>query len=318
MKIASALFLTLLLNGCSTASKPVSFATDQYHWRHLAQATSAPTLAASRTDAIPEIVHLKNGETVPHSLFGKFDSRKIARSLNYKIYQDREMAEAEKTGADAAYDYEGDSLIELAFPEKYLDSIAQNGFLNQHQLGHTQGVPCPSCRAEREDIMLGYKLEEIYMPGIDNPVNKVRPKYAFLILPGLPPESSLTEDLSSMYGNDFAVMKDDVKDRTTFTVGDSLAEAKTASDTHTLRFSSKTPLSNENNRYHTYVEAQIWGELTFADVEYVIVGCFSPSDPVFIAKLKALGKRVFSCRKTQGRTREDRVSVVKIEKDEEL
>ncbi|MGZ3693824.1 MAG: hypothetical protein ACXWQO_06460 [Bdellovibrionota bacterium] len=252
-------------------------------------------------DLIPEIMNMKENETVPPEVFAKHDSKKIALTLNYKLYLDQEKADADKI-PKGTYDFLNDTEIQLAFQERTFDAILKNGFLNQHQIYDSGGNLEPNNRAYEENRQIGFKLEEKYEKwNYGANVNKVRPKYGYYGL-----QTGSLDDhpiqsrhgINKRYGNVFAVFNSDVKDRTTFTFDDSLDRMYGKEDMHTARFKTEKPLKKlERESEPTYVEAQIWGELGIKDVNHFLVNCegWPKVSDATIAKLKSTGKPVQEC-----------------------
>lgn len=258
----------------------------------------APTLAEAGAAPIPAITTLPDGAVVPRTVFLEHDPADIGESLvlrhhlRYEATQPRDRP--------SLIDYQNGTAIQLLFQEKHLDSIAERGFLNQHQIGSSGGMYDPAERAAQEDHLLGITLEAEYGRGSENPANQVRPKYAFLSLKDIPLAQhpmivSNAGLINSMYGNVFAVFSDAIKARTTFTMNDSLGMEKPA-EVYTLRrkvLSADDPATHANG----YMEAQVWGPLGMRDVHHFIVNCegFRPIGAEALAKLRRLGKPVYGC-----------------------
>jgi hypothetical protein len=145
------------------------------------------------------------------------------------------------------------------------------------------------------------RLEYSYQGGMDNPINQVRPKYAFLAFQR-DTNGQQNEHLDRVYGNVVAVFKNEVKDRTTFTPVDSLNGNFDASGNlgsgkvpaYTFKYRANAPLSkipDPTDANTDYWEAQVWGKLGVRDVSYFLVGC--PGD-------EAIGKDAFESLKSTG------------------
>lgn len=222
---------------------------------------------------IPEIMNLKAGETIPPEVYEKYPLKQVALTIVYKKYAEDEEKEGEKI-KHPAYDYFGGTEIQLAFQESIIASIAQRGFLNTHQVNSMEAVR--RGRAALEDGFLGYHLDASFPPGASA---NVRPKSAYLSLLASNPEknpwnkdSPDNHELSlAAYGNILAVFNDDIKNRTTFTMGDSVLSRPDKQGVRTLRFKSEKLLKMIPGEH--YIEAQIWGPLTINDVHHFIVNC---------------------------------------------
>ncbi len=260
---------------------------------------------------IPEIMNIQPGETIPPEVFKKYPPKEIALSVVYKKYVEDEKHDSEKT-KNPAYDYFQDSEIQLSFSDEIIESVAKNGFFNTHQINalrHTDFSESTSkARARAEDAFVGYHLETSSSPTISA---SLRPKSAYLSLrAGKAEDNPLNKagpgdnDLAiGGYGNVFAVFKDDVKNRTTFTMGDSLLSFPGKTAVRTLWFKSAQPLQMTPGG-GPYVEAQVWGPLTVEDVDHFIVNCnekvSATGTPGIIpsaslAKLEKLRVPIFDC-----------------------
>ncbi|RYZ81621.1 MAG: hypothetical protein EOP04_23600, partial [Proteobacteria bacterium] len=174
-----------------------------------------PASHFSAEDLIPEVMNLAQGAVVPKEVYLKYDARKIGVTITQKIYKEMEQEASDKV-EKPALDFLNASAIQMAFNHQNIDSIAERGFLNQHQYKSSNGALDPKMRANAEDSFLGYKLEETYEENLANPANKVRPKYSYLGLPDTDfknhPMYKGHAALSPYYGNVFAVFAPEVKD----------------------------------------------------------------------------------------------------------
>ena len=94
-----------------------------------------------------------------------------------------------------------------------------------------------------------------------HPFHQLRPKYAFLA----PSEKTR---LPTDYGNVYFVLKHRVKDRSTFTVGDSLNNrSQNRTNNRAFSFDYPTLLDLEDREYY---ETQIYGDLNIGDVYEVV------------------------------------------------
>ena len=233
---------------------------------------------------IPYFLGLKDGDWIPNHVAEQYDSRIVAASLVRRMGK-----EENDLASDPDYDFYRDSKIQIAFWERLIEPIANGCFKNQHQTHSSGGMYDGYSRAALENRMIRLKLEPSYDGDPANPVHKIRPKYAYLGLQK--PKPSVRTRFDSIYGNIVAVFKDEVKDRTTFTPGDSLVVD--ASETRTLHYRSATPLELQA----VYWEAQVWGELCVRDVDYFLVDCEYLSDVSAqgIERLKALRRPIYKC-----------------------
>ena len=222
-----------------------------------------------------------------------FDSRVAARELISKI-ETQDLNRPLDPNVPT-YDFYNDSKIILAFQMKYFPLIKKNGFLNQFQVNHSINMDRKN-RQKVEDELSGTKLKRY--KSLKDPYNYLRPKYAYLTLDK---ESGYKATggihINSNYGQIYAKFKDEVKDRSTFTGGDSLymIGAKKGSAR------SFRATQSDTTDVYQYWEAQVWGELTLDDVDYVLVNCKSSTgfiekvSPEEIQEIKDAGVRVFEC-----------------------
>ncbi len=243
-------------------------------------------------EGISDIINIKASQVIPASVFSKFDSIMIAQSINEKIYMEREKAYYTAT---PDYDFKADSNIIMAFDSKFFDSISKSGFLNQHRIGHSNGAYSPSRRAGLEDGFLNFKIESSYN-SIGRVAHDVRPKYSYFILTKPRTDMGYTQ-IYAQYGNVYAKFKNNIKNRSTFTPGDSLNINASGATIKTLNYRSDKILVKSSSYAAYYWEAQIWGELLFKDVEYFLINCphSSKVDTNFLNKMKATGIPVYQC-----------------------
>jgi hypothetical protein len=216
---------------------------------------------------IPEIMGLPRDGVVPHEVYSKHSSVAIARSLVMRFAELRERGHALVKNPD--YDFARDTHLVVALKFAYFPSVVQRGFLNQHQTGSSGGILSPDYRWKIENELIGFRLARKYERS-SAATHAVLPKYAYVFLdrPRKGDEGFLPED----YGDVYFKLKDSVKDRATFTTGDSfdLRLRRRRVDAHTFSFRSVNRLTKDPRDYW---EGQIWGELTLGDVDYVMVNC---------------------------------------------
>jgi hypothetical protein len=193
------------------------------------------------------------------------DSRTIGRDLVAKLNEKNKAVKADKN----TYDFYRDTEIQLAFSDKNFESIRRGCFKNQFQTNTSKGFASRSKRQKAETILIGANIDD-NTKVLTNPNDKshhIRPKYAYLI-PTKPMEDVSPLSYSESYGNIYAVMKKDVKDRSTFTAQDSLKVIGKA-----IPLNTKADYKEIRKDKDGYWEAQVWGELCFSDVSHFIVNC---------------------------------------------
>jgi hypothetical protein len=253
---------------------------------------------------VPEILKLRDKETVPADVYTKYSPELVAASLVRRLHN---VNEATANVEHPVYDYESDAIIQMKFHSSTFEAIAKGkgGFLNQHEINHSGGLLDQGRRASIENSLIDVRLEPTYHYGRTNPVNTVRPKYAFLSF-----EKNATgqqrNDFSRQYGNVVAVMKNEIKDRATFTAVDSLDGDMDSSDNidygriraYSFKYRSATPIAKiYDPNGEKYWESQMWGPLTFSDVDYFLVNCpgDTPVSAASLVSMKKAGLPIYKC-----------------------
>ncbi len=260
--------------------------------------TSTAMISGTLYHLVPEILDLKDGQTVPADVYRKYSPDLIAASLVERYH---DVNEATANAAKPAFDYEADSEVELKFSDSIIGLIMHGGFLNQHQYAASGGLYDPTARAQLEDSLMGVHLEPSYVDGIGNPVNSVRPKYAFLAF-DRDSDGQHHDEFSHDYGDVVAVFNDEVKDRMTFTPVDSLiAKNHLGSVTpYTVQYRSTHPIQKITvaKNFGDYWEAQVWGDLGMSDVRYFLVNCpgDQPIPNASLDVLESLNLPIYDCR----------------------
>jgi hypothetical protein len=254
---------------------------------------------------IPQILDLKNGQTVPSAIYKEYSPDLIAASMVDRFHL---RNEASDNVAKPAEDFPDNALVQMYINSTDLASIRKDGFLNEHQTGTSGGTMDPALRAQSEDKYIRLNLEPTYVDGIKNPVNDVRAKYSFL---SFYRDSTGQEHstFDNQYGNIIVTFKDEIKDRSTFTPGDSLSDVGNAGFTvYTFKYRSNSPIQLVDS----YWETQIWGNLTLADVKYFLINCPGSaglSDDE-MAQLKKTGIPVYQCVTSNDSSHEEKGTMV--------
>jgi hypothetical protein len=235
---------------------------------------------ATKTDEkyLERILTLNEGELLPSNYIQELNSRVLARNLVERLYLSRDQF---VQSSDATpFDFQKQTKIVIQFPEKLIGTIAGKCFLNSHQTG----MASPN-EFQLEDKMIGVKLEAEYKPGLDNPVNELRPKYAYLTFKNYESEKFLVT-FDNIYGNVFAELKDSIKKQSTFAY-------EPGKNIHTFKL-NKNP---ESVKVGNYWEAQIWGKVCFEDVEKFLINCpgMIKASNTAIEQLKKTGRPVIEC-----------------------
>lgn len=210
-----------------------------------------------------------------------YDTRKLAELLVERIHLECDLPETPTPGDKVLA---GDARLIMMVPARLFDAISRHGFENQHQTKTTGGHWRESDRfeAEQELAMLRLPFDE---RGVE-----LLPKYAVLDVKR--PDLG-TYRLPTQYGDVAVVFKKEVADRATWTYADSLDFSQKSGRfnaggagnpvlPHTFEYLRK---SKDANRCGNYCEAQIWGKLTFADVDFVMIPSSEPT-PSALASFK--------------------------------
>ncbi len=254
-------------------------------WLTLLFLFSFSHVSFAQEEFISEIINLKNGAQIPNSVFKKYSSVEIARSIVERL----------RRQGHAPGQIEDQSNFELRMyrSDRRLGHILEYGFRNVHQTYTTSGTDYAEypqsymesrLRAEKGlmDLTFSSKLKESEKEVLD----ELLPKSAFVV-----PHSSSRPPLmieSSRYGEVVAVFKDHIKERMTWTMGDSLNLSWEGQlKTHTAADS----VNAIEVKRPGYIEAQIWGDLGADDVKewWIPKGASSET----LDQLKKMGRPVY-------------------------
>lgn len=238
-----------------------------------------------------EFMDLEHNSPIPEYMFRDFDVNYLATSLVLRKHEN------EPKEPKPRYDFFQDTKITMAFDDKWIQEVAQKGFLNQHQIGHSNGTFSPTRRAYREDNFLGVKIENGY-GSVGEKAHRFRPKYSYLVLTKANDQTGYTR-IMPHYGNVYAVFKEKTKTRATFTTQDSLGSSQ-YHDVRTFFYRSNDTLRLTGR----YFETQIWGSAEVSkDVDHFLVNCPHVANiaQTNLSLLKQTGKPVYKCQvKTYG------------------
>jgi len=191
-----------------------------------------------------------------------------------------------------------DAKISVTVPAQKIGAILREGRLKtQFETGRSGGANMPTWRENWEAVMFGYPI------GSDP---SVRPIYGMVETGGVKPSSLRGNE---QYGTVTLVLKDSVRDRTTFTNGDSLnlnpfhVPVNNPSQSSASRFPTSASFEAEIKQKRAadpsergYYEAQIHGGVSVSDIERVVIDTSTYKDfeqrevQPSAALLKALGK----------------------------
>jgi hypothetical protein len=240
---------------------------------------------------LPEILNLQDGQVISKKIIHDNDSRSVGLSIVARI----DTIEAKrKPDTKNLYDFYNDSVIQMAFFDKIFDSIRRGCFKNQFQTGRSNASFDPEFRVKTEKDLAGIGITSDKDP--KSLSHHVRPKYAYFV-PTKEMRGVRPNEYRRSYGNIYASFKNSIKDRTTFSEGDSIEFNLKARS-----LKRKADYKAVRRDLIEYWEAQIWGDVCFSDVEYFLVDCpFTPPAPAIseatLVKMKETGIPVYQCGK---------------------
>ncbi len=253
--------------------------------------------------SIPEIENLKNGALIPAAVYQNYTSREIGEAVVQRLTKSLK----DPTGKEdfhelgpptkVPFDPVSQSEIQLYFPAENVEKIVStNSFLNLHQVPSIQGYDTRTTfRDQIEQSLARLRLSKEKSNDPDSPVNKLRPKSAVLEF-RLPADQMPVTRGGKRFGELVAVLKDDVKRRTTYTPYDSGAIFSSPYTTADRLRKEVRPLLASDYFFRPlhpseYFEAQVWGELSLSDVKEFLVPKGFGGDA--LSKLRETGIPIF-------------------------
>lgn len=177
-----------------------------------------------------------------------------------------------------------------------IKSIAENGLQNLYQTKKTAGWNRPQARALVENSMLNVDLPI----NADNKLTALRPKYGFLNIlnPAIKFNERMYSSLNS-YGSVGAVLKNEVKKRSLWSIGDSFASdmfnnpevPRKVQLSQFGTFNRKT-IPKEVKFNEAYVETQILGEIKIEDIDHFIIKDIEVEDVFRTEEIKSYFKKL--------------------------
>lgn len=247
---------------------------------------------------IPEIINLSDGEVISKEVYQNYSSEDIAYSLVQRMYIAKEKDP--KFIRDESTDLYEKAKIQMAFGSHIIQYLkADSGcFKNQHQTGKGSAAASTDLkrRFNAENKIFNIKLEKSHNKSRKNPIHELRPKYAYMGSETY--KDYILNEYVTDYGTIYAVLKDHVKQRSTFTYGDSLNNDKQLPGiAHTFNFQ----FPKIHIKDIKYYETQVWGKLCVKpDVDYFLINCHRGFELTKgqIEELKSLEKPIYKCRQT--------------------
>jgi hypothetical protein len=208
---------------------------------------------------------LPDGAAIPAPLFERPDLPEVAATLVQRL-RAREAANPPVVALDMRRDTE----LHLYFWFGDAAAVARTGFKNTFQVYRARNE-LSQPRHEAENRLLGLKIADALSPETDHPSHRLRPVYA-AVQPRVPGDFGRELGCGLYgYGNAIAVLSDRVKARATWTPGDSVRSPQFKARTF-----SSDPAPGFRVVDGEYIEAQIFGGVTLADVEYFMLAGMTP------------------------------------------
>lgn len=232
---------------------------------------------------VPEIDQLGPNEEIPASVFTRYDSDKIARSLVKRIHLRVDSLAPPNSNFPVPVSPKQALQIRMRIHPDAVTKILATGFLNQYDTGTSSGLNNPEFRYRTEASWTKLpKRESVYALGsaAQRSLHDSLPKYGYVVSPSAPEAMSDLQKIDH-YGRIIAVFKPTLQDRTSFHYGDSLDE-KFDGD-----FKTFAAPQLHWTAHRIYAEAQIWGKLSVKDVQEFLVP--SDLDPVVRKTLERSG-----------------------------
>lgn len=245
-------------------------------------------------ERIPEVLATAPGSPVRESTLAKHGTRAVGANL---VCRWRNQHEAQVRRDDAgSIDWLRDTVeIIVWFEPKLIDIIARGGYKNMHEVGGSSAYNDGAIRAQFEDFLADVRFPDTKLG------RQLRPKYGIVQVNWLGQNLGSYFQAGDEYGSVGLKLKKSVKERALLTFGDSLF--RFAHEEQALResngewkidpnaFVSAVESCNDACRgkyqasfwsgqfvdptrevQQSYIEAQIFGELTKEDVESILVG----------------------------------------------
>lgn len=238
---------------------------------------SAPNFADD--GYIRELLETPSDGVISAEIYGKYDSQTIGRSLVQRL----RALENKESLVHEGYNMGKGTNILVNFSKNSLEEILTQGFKNIHLTATSRGTLDRGRRAKNEDQLIGARLEPKYQFGEKNSVHLTRPIYGYLELTSAHvPPNVFIRGSTEQYGSLTAVLKEHIKERSTWTWDDSLARPSRANSFDGLRQPPDGGLTSK------YLEAQVWGGVDLRDIQEWRVPPGLPNEQLEMLKLTGL------------------------------
>lgn len=232
------------------------------------------------------IQELGENQQIPEAIYDQYSIDDIGSAIVQRIKKQEVKHHEDFLSGSRKIDFKNDTDIILFFWSKNIDSIAKNGFLNQHETTDSVGTYNPALRITAEDNYTGLQM------GQSTPAKKMRPKSAFLNIRSDIDLDSRPSNLLYHYGNIGAVMKSTTKEKSIWTIFPSLAIGEEGVSRTAPLLQKRGTFERDSipitGRSSACYEAVIYGKLGIEDVDYFFAG-----EKENLNQLKALGKPIY-------------------------
>lgn len=216
------------------------------------------------------------GKPIPKSLFNRLSTEELSLAIVRRVGEDNRRFMDAGSVSYKPIDLQKDTDIILFFKSQDIPNIAEMGFKSVHS---TKKNFMSLVTSNLKDYIAGRTdAENVYtslLIGSSEKSNLIRPKSAFLNIRSNEDLGIKTIDAKLVYGDIGAVLKPEVKTRSTWTAGDSLdiyglhENQSPSSLMYQGVFSDKQIAIHPKDQ--SYYEAQVYGELQIKDVDYFLV-----------------------------------------------
>lgn len=257
-----------------------------------AQAASScdQIFSSPASELVQKIELLNDHQKISADIFKSYEVNDIAKALVSRIHQ-QELA-FNLGLPEVKLDLKKNTDIILFFDRINLASVSENGFLNQHQILKSNSFYTPTLRKRVENTLAGLDL------GASPEALQLRPKFAFLNIREPMELADKKDYIERDYGAIGAVLKNEIKERSTWATADTNmivmrnigygARPLEMRKHHGTFEREGFPMTSLDRSYY---EAQVFGRLTFSDVEYFLVG-----NAVDAVHLQTIGKPIYLLR----------------------
>lgn len=280
--------------GCARSSDQDFSCGTEYAFHKECRTDLAPMTFIEELGIKPIEIETNQGEDaiyrslpeIPDQIYNKYSSKEIALGLIQRKFLFEEVKNIRLSDFKVPrVNLFEDLQIVMEFPSKYLSNIMKEGFKNLHQTSHSSAFKDAEMRLKRESLFFKFKFTK---GKHRDKIHEILPKYAYAI--PVSDKSDLGPSYMAGYADLIAIFKNRVKLFSTLTNDDSLFGPGawglmdfngkagflppltfTALNADCRAFRNEC-LKNTNDK--GYLEAQIWGPLSWSDVDYIVVGCY--------------------------------------------